>query len=285
MRLEIVRWLIRLMAILVVVGASTVLLVRNSPGYFAGVEDLDYRHPSVANATENRERERAGTAIRQTVATLISLSRGDLGRSRQYDVPVAELLRPRIRGTALLIGKGVLLGWALALFAACLKTIFQKTRFALELPAALLMAVPASALVSLSLFLDLGGPVLILTLMIAARDFKYLARVLQKAWFDPHILYARAQGIPPGRLLWTHVLPSLAPDLSGLAVSSIVTGLGALVPVEVLFNVSGVGQLAWSAAMNRDLPVLLSSTLVIAIAFSAAELASRFQCEWRLNEI
>jgi peptide/nickel transport system permease protein len=285
MRLEIVRWLIRLMAILVVVGASTVLLVRNSPGYFAGVEDLDYRHPSVANATENRERERAGTAIRQTVATLISLSRGDLGRSRQYDVPVAELLRPRIRGTALLIGKGVLLGWALALFAACLKTIFQKTRFALELPAALLMAVPASALVSLSLFLDLGGPVLILTLMIAARDFKYLARVLQKAWFDPHILYARAQGIPPGRLLWTHVLPGLAPDLSGLAVSSIVTGLGALVPVEVLFNVSGVGQLAWSAAMNRDLPVLLSSTLVIAIAFSAAELASRFQCEWRLNEI
>src|ERR1700751_5916260 len=145
MRLEIVRWLIRLMAILVVVGGSTVLLVRNSPGYFAGVEDLDYRHPSVANETENGERERAGTAIRQTVATLISLSRGDLGRSRQYDVPVAELLRPRIRDTALLIGKGVLLGWALALFAACLKTVFQKTRFALELPAALLLAVPASA--------------------------------------------------------------------------------------------------------------------------------------------
>ena len=40
--------------------------------------------------------------------------------------------------------------------------------------------------------------------------------------------------------------------------------LSAIVPVEVIFGVPGLGQLAWSGAMNRDLPVLLGVTLIMA---------------------
>jgi ABC-type dipeptide/oligopeptide/nickel transport system permease component len=47
-----------------------------------------------------------------------------------------------------------------------------------------------------------------------------------------------------------------------------------MVPVEVIFDVPGVGQLAWSAAMNRDLPVLLAVTLMMATAVACAGLIS-----------
>jgi ABC-type dipeptide/oligopeptide/nickel transport system permease component len=43
-----------------------------------------------------------------------------------------------------------------------------------------------------------------------------------------------------------------------------VIGLGALVPVEVLFDLPGVAQLAWTAAINRDAPVIAATTLVAA---------------------
>jgi peptide/nickel transport system permease protein len=52
-----------------------------------------------------------------------------------------------------------------------------------------------------------------------------------------------------------------------------VTTLSALVPVEVLFNVPGLGQLAWNAALNRDLPVLLAVTLTMAIAVACSGMA------------
>ena len=105
-----------------------------------------------------------------------------------------------------------------------------------------------------------------MALLLAARDFKFLHRILRRAWLDPHVLHARAQGIPTRRLLSAHVLPAITPQLAALAPLSIVTALSALVPVEVIFNVQGLGQLAWNAALNRDLPVLLAATLVMALA-------------------
>jgi peptide/nickel transport system permease protein len=55
---------------------------------------------------------------------------------------------------------------------------------------------------------------------------------------------------------------------------SIVTALGAFVPIEVIFNVPGVGQLAWSAVMNRDLPVLVAISLLMASVIGVAGMLS-----------
>jgi peptide/nickel transport system permease protein len=61
---------------------------------------------------------------------------------------------------------------------------------------------------------------------------------------------------------------------------SLVTALSALVPVEVLFDVPGLGQLAWNAAMNRDLPVLLAVTLLMALAVTSSGMLSGQPAEW-----
>jgi peptide/nickel transport system permease protein len=95
------------------------------------------------------------------------------------------------------------------------------------------------------------------------------------------VLQARAQGIRMRRVLLAHILPAAAPQLSALVSLSIVTALSALVPVEVIFNVPGLGQLAWNAAMNRDLPVLLAATMIMALAVTFAGMASDRPGGWR----
>jgi peptide/nickel transport system permease protein len=150
-----------------------------------------------------------------------------------------------------------------------------------QAPATLLLAVPTAAMATVSLLAGSGGPVLVMTLLIAARDFKFLDRMLLNAWRDPHLLQARAQGVTTLRLVQAHILPSLAPQLLALGTLSVVTALSALVPVEVIFNVPGLGQLAWNAAMNRDLPVLLAVTTIMAIAVTFAGMASDRPGEWQ----
>jgi peptide/nickel transport system permease protein len=150
-----------------------------------------------------------------------------------------------------------------------------------QTPAALLLAVPTAAMATLCLLAGHGGPVLVMALLLAARDFKFLHHALRKAWLDPHLLQARAQGVRTQRLVIGHILPSIGPQLSALASLSIVTALSALVPVEVIFNVPGLGELAWNAALNRDLPVLLAVTVIMALAVTLAGMASDRPGEWR----
>jgi ABC-type dipeptide/oligopeptide/nickel transport system permease component len=51
---------------------------------------------------------------------------------------------------------------------------------------------------------------------------------------------------------------------------SFVLALSMAVPAEVIFDVPGLGQLAWTAATNRDAPVLLTVTLCMAAAVGVA---------------
>ena len=42
---------------------------------------------------------------------------------------------------------------------------------------------------------------------------------------------------------------------------------GAAIPVEVVCDYPGLGQLAWKAALARDVPLLVNLTLIIALVF------------------
>ena len=166
--------------------------------------------------------------------------------------------------------KAICLGWALSLVTAMLASSARSPSPVWQLPSTLILAVPTAALVTLSLVADHGGPILVMTLLLAARDFKFMSSLLRKVWREPHLLQARAQGMRPAQMIFAHILPSIRTELLALATLSLVTSLSALVPVEVLFSIPGIGQLAWNAAMNRDLPVLLAITVLMASAVTAA---------------
>jgi peptide/nickel transport system permease protein len=50
--------------------------------------------------------------------------------------------------------------------------------------------------------------------------------------------------------------------LAGVSVS---LALGAAIPVESLCGLPGIGQLAWQAALSRDLPLLVNLTILVTV--------------------
>jgi ABC-type dipeptide/oligopeptide/nickel transport system permease component len=189
-----------------------------------------------------------------------------LGVSLSLGQPVSDLLRQRIPLTLLLVGMGLLLSWAavlaLALSAARLKmsaydglaTVLSGT----------LLCIPAAVLALLSVLWNVPGA-LAIGLIIFPRDYRYTRNLLAKAYSLPHVLAARAKGLGEGRILFWHVIPLAAPQILAVAGVSVSLALGAAIPVEALCGLAGVGQLAWQAALSRDLPLLVNITILVTL--------------------
>jgi peptide/nickel transport system permease protein len=272
--IRLLKRLFRTLAMVMLVMLGSTILIRFAPGYFSDSREMDARYASAARAELSAEAAR-NSSLNQTLLNEFSAwKRGSLGLSREYEVPVVELVEPRLAVTGLLLLRAITLGWMLSLCTALVSSAGHHLSLLWHAPAALLLAVPTAAMATICLLAGGGGPVLVMTLLLAARDFKFLDRILRKAWRDPHVLQARAQGIPTLRLVVAHIFPNILPQLLALATLSLVTALSTLVPVEVIFSVSGIGQLAWNAAMNRDLPVLLAVTMIMAVAVTFAGMTS-----------
>lgn len=274
------RWLGRSLAIVLLVILGSTILVRFAPGYLSDAREMDSRYAAEARSELSAEAARSRSIPQMLREEMGGWLRGDFGTSRQFEVPVSELIAPRLAVSGMLLLRGIGLAWMVALCAALLSSAGRNPSMLRQTPATVLLAIPTAALATFCLLVNSGGAVLVMALLLAARDFKFLDRALRAAWTEPHILQARAQGIPARRLLAGHIAPSLAPQLGALASLSLVTALSALVPVEVLFNVPGVGELAWNAALNRDLPVLLTVMMVMAIAVIVSGMATPHGTEW-----
>ena len=260
----------RTILLLTLVALGTIVLMRLAPGYFADAREMDAKYGSSARSELGAERAERGSLGMIASGAFSGWLHGDLGQSRQFEIPVSELLRPRFRVSASLLIHGIGYGWLLAFCTALPLSATRSGATWLGAPFTILLAIPTAAMATLCLLSSVGGPVLVLTLLLAARDFKFLHRVMRLAWKSPHLLQARAQGLRFDQLVRGHLLPEVLPQMSALAGLSLITALSALVPVEVIFNVPGMGQLAWTAAMNRDLPVLLTVTLLMAVAVVGA---------------
>jgi peptide/nickel transport system permease protein len=260
----------RTAALLFLAAMGTILFVRLAPGYFDDVREMDAKYAQGERAELNAEQMGQASVWATAFHSLGGLLRGDLGESRQYEIPVSNLIRQRIQVTASLLAHGIAYGWLLAFCAALPLSAVRKGSTLLGAPFTLLLAIPTGALATLCLLSNRGGPSLVLALVLAARDFKFLERMFRTAWKAPHLLHARAQGLRLHQLVRRHVLPNVLSSLLALTTLSLVTALSAIVPIEVCFDVPGVGQLAWTAAMNRDLPVLLAVTMLMAVAITCA---------------
>ncbi len=277
----VLQWLGRTIAIVLLVMAGSTVLVRFAPGYLSDAREMDARYADAAHAELSQEAARSRSLPHMLSAEISGWARGDAGISREYGVPVSALILPRLAVTGGLLLRSILLAWTLALSASLLTTAGRNPSPFWQTPATLLLAIPTAAMATLCLLANSGGPVLVMALLLAARDFKFLHRALRTAWLDPHVLQARAQGLRARQVLRAHVLPAIAPQLAALASLSIMTALSAIVPVEVIFDVPGLGQLAWNAALNRDLPVLLAVTMIMALAVVIGGMTPDRPPEWK----
>jgi peptide/nickel transport system permease protein len=88
----------------------------------------------------------------------------------------------------------------------------------------------------------------------------------------PYVRAARLRGTPPARLVFRHVLRNATvPATSALGVQ-LQFLLGGLVVVELLFNYPGIGALLLQSAVDKDLPTLQATAMVLGAAYMSVVL-------------
>lgn len=258
-------------------GFLSASLVRLAPGFDTDEAQLDPHLNAASIQALRQARLEHNNIFRFYAHSLSRALHGDLGTSISLGRPVSALLRDRVPLTLRLLGLGLLLSWtavlALALSAARLRVAIYDG-FATVVSGTLL-CVPAAVLALFSVLWNVPGA-LAIALIIFPRDYRYTRNLLAKAYSLPHVLAARAKGISELRILFWHVVPVVAPHILAVAGVSVSIALGAAIPVEALCGLAGVGQLAWQAALARDLPLLVNITvlvtLVTLLANSSADL-------------
>ncbi|MDP1808452.1 MAG: ABC transporter permease [Actinomycetota bacterium] len=259
-----------------------------------------YRTPS-PQALSNLQ-GRMGTKaslVGQYANYLLALSRGDLGRSYRTQRPVVAIIGETLPNSLALAALALSIEMLIGVPAGALAAIKRGSLFdrGSMVASTLLAATPVFAL-GLLFQLVLGVrlkwlpvtgagsfssylmPALVMALIAAA----YLVRVVRSSLLDvlakDYITAARANGLSERRVLLVHGLKNaLAPII---AVAGVHFGflIGSAVATEVVFNWPGIGRQLFAAVMERDRPVVIGVTLVMATIFLLVNLIVDISQAW-----
>lgn len=264
-------------AIVLLGGFLSATLMRIAPGF-----DVDERQLDPHLNAQSLEALRQQHAVSDNIFVFYShaLQRalhGDLGTSISLSQPVAALLRERSPLTLRLVALGWALGWVAAVTLALSACWLRLAAFDIgtTILSGTFLCLPAAVLALLSVLCNLPGA-FALALIVFPRIYRYARNLLSKSYAQQYVLAARAKGLSELRILLCHVLPVVGPQLIALAGVSVSVAFGASIPLEALCGLPGVGQLAWQAALSRDLPLLTTIgvllTLVTFLANSSADI-------------
>jgi peptide/nickel transport system permease protein len=262
---RIARHLVSITLTMLLGGLLSAALVRLAPGFDVDDQQLDPRLSAESVRALRESRRTEHNLLRFYVAYMGRAFHGDLGTSHSLGQPVRTLLRDRLPITLRVVTIGLALGWALAI-ALALTSAARVTGWdvATLMISGVFLCLPAAVLALLSVLLNTPG-YLGIALIVFPKVFRYLRNLLTKAYSLPHICTARAKGLGQLRILWFHVLPIIAPQILALAGVSVSIAVGAAIPIETLCGLAGVGQLAWQAALGRDLPLLVNITVLVTL--------------------
>lgn len=259
----VAKHLLRFVMTLLAGGLIGATLVRMAPAFGIDEQELD-THLN----RETIESIRRENAPNQNIITyyghyLAGVAHGDLGRSMSFKRPVAELIRERLPVTLSYLGTGVGAGLLLGFALAVLGTRFRFLIFDLvpTFASGLCLSIPSAVLALVFLLLGKPGQ-WALALVVFPYVYRYSRNLLMQIQDSPHVIAARARGVRPGHIVARHILPIAGPQLLGLIGIAIAIAFPACVPIEVMSEAPGIGQLAWNAASARDLPVLVNLTLL-----------------------
>jgi peptide/nickel transport system permease protein len=255
-----------LLATILLGGLLSATLVRLAPGFDADEQELDPHLSEQSVAALRATRQQDHNILKFYFSYMRRAAHGDLGTSLALGQPVRSLLRDRIPLTLRLLLTGLAIAWMLSLVLAlsaawldlsvydALTTVLSGT----------FLCIPAAVLALLSVLWNVSGS-LAIALIVFPRTYRYSRNLLMKTYCRPHIVAARAKGLSELRILFWHVVPIVTPQLLALAGVSVSMAVGAAIPVEALCGLPGIGQLAWQAALGRDLPLLVNVTILVTL--------------------
>lgn len=278
--------------LLFIVSAVIFLIVHSAPGGPAILNNPDV-DPETAKALA-RDLGLTDPIPVQYARWISRAVSGNLGRSYQHQVPVAQLIRARLPNTLLLAGTALGLAVLIAVplgvisavrrysafdYAATVGAFFGVSipNFWLGIMLIVLFSVTLGWLPSAGmrtvgvevgswdLLLHLIMPAIVLSTFPMAQLMRYARSSMVEVLSQDFVRTAQAKGLAPRRVLVTHALRN--------ALIPVVTVLGVITPrllsgaviTETIFAWPGLGRLAVDAAVTRDYPVIMGLTMTTAV--------------------
>jgi oligopeptide transport system permease protein len=256
-------------------------LMRLAPG---GPFDGERRLPPEVEANLQAAYNLDKPLPRQYLNYLGMLARGDLGPSfKQKDFSVGELVMSglpvslTVGGLALAISLvlGITLGVRSGLNPGSLSDTLVMGTANLGLAIPSIVSAPLFVLVFAVWlgWLPAGGagtpahyvlPSLALALPFVAAIARLTRGSVAEVREEPHVITARAKGLPAARVIRRHILPiALLPVLSYLGPASAALLTGSVV-IEQVFDLPGIGRYFVMAALNRDYTLVMGVVVVYA---------------------
>lgn len=115
-------------------------------------------------------------------------------------------------------------------------------------------------------------PVLVLTSLTVSILIRFVRSAMLEVLDQDYVKAAYAKGLPPLTVLTRHVLRAglvQVITVAGLAFASLLSGT---VLIEQIYSWPGIGQYAYRAALNLDLPAIMGVGLFVALVYTLVNL-------------
>ncbi len=222
---------------------------------------------------------------------LAGLLHGDLGRSYIQRSEVAALIMARIPATLVLMVAGILVEVAIGLVFGILAAV-RRNGFAdravmtlafvgvsaPQFVVALLLLYVFAATLGWFPMSGFGTPahVVLPALTLGLLGAGWYARMVRSTMIEvlnqDYVRTARAKGLSWRRVILRHALPNALLPIIAMVGIDIGQFMGGVVVVEAVYGWPGIGQLAWQAIQQADVPIIMGVTLVSSLAIVLANL-------------
>jgi len=219
--------------------------------------------------------------------------RGDFGRSFTLRQPVADVIFDRLPVTLLLGASAIAFALLLAIPLGVLAAVRPNSlfdRFALTV-AVVGQAMPTFWF-ALTLILWLGVywrllpitgssswqnfvmPAIALGYYVTPAVMRLTRAGVLEVLSSDYIRTARAKGLRPFTVLFKHALRNAIIPVVSLAAVQFGFMLGGSIVIETIFQINGLGYLAWESIQRKDLPTMQAIVLVLAVIYVGLTLAA-----------
>jgi len=224
---------------------------------------------------------------------LTGLLHGDLGRSFNQKTAVGPLIAARLPATLTLMAAGiaveVVLGLTLGVIAAlkrggfidrCVMTASFVGVSTPQFLVALLLLYVFAATLGWFPMSGYGTPahLVLPALTLGVLGAGWYARIVRSAMIDvlgqDYVRTANAKGLSATRVVLRHALPNALLPVIAMIGIDIGQFMGGTVVVEAVFGWPGIGQLAWQAIQQVDIPIIMGVTLTSALAIVLGNLVA-----------
>ncbi|RAZ84693.1 glutathione ABC transporter permease GsiC [Mesorhizobium hawassense] len=224
-----------------------------------------------------------------------NLLHGDLGRSYTQKTEVLPLILARLPATLVLMAAGIVVEVALGLTFGIIaavrrggfvdRAIMMLSFVGVSSPqfvvALLLLYVFAATLgwFPMSGF-GTARHVVLPALTLGVLGAGWYARMVRSAMIEvlrqDYVRTAHAKGLTGRRVVLGHALPNALLPIIAMVGIDIGQFMSGVVVVEAVYGWPGIGQLAWQAIQQVDVPIIMGVTLVSALAIVLGNLLADF---------